>query len=166
MRKTKQALIANNPLSKNIAKELGYEEGQTEDAIRKSASEISKIVKNKFGESLNFETITNWVLAHEEDSEKPRKPPSFDKLLLFSFAVNKKYWELFVPDYFINLQKLSRKKKLIIEMIVNLDNRYDDKVANDIQNVIAIHVDTEAKRLSKLQSFLSALDEKSKDDTQ
>jgi hypothetical protein len=157
--KEKKAVIARNPLSQNIAKILKFKEGMLESELRREARIISEKIKEKFpGKSINFETIVSWTLADEKDPNKARMFTGFERLSLFAETVGVNYWELFIPDYFIDPTKLSQPKKDTIEMIL----RIDDKYMEDIQNVIVIHVQEETRKLSKLYTDLFGLKEKPK----
>jgi hypothetical protein len=162
--KEKTAVIANNPLSKNIARILKYEPGMMESELRREAGKISDKIKEKYPKkSLNFETIMTWILADKERPERARMFIGFEKLKLFAEAVGIDYWKLFVPDTLIDPDILPAKKKEAIEMIMRID---DDRLMEDIQKLIIIRVDKEAERVLKLRTDIFNIREKPKDNNQ
>ena len=153
MRK-KIAVIAKNPLSQNIAKILGYRPGVTESVLRKAGQEIcEKIRKQSDGKNkLDVETIMNWMLPDKKD---PEKTSIFvgKKIMLFADAIGVKYWELYIPDTYINLEKLPKRKADIIKTILNADNEF----LKGVQSLLAVHFEEEAQRVADTYQNLSTL---------
>lgn len=162
--KDNKAVIAKNPLSQNIANILKYKKGMLESELRREAKIISDKIKDKFGKSLNFETIVSWTLAEEEDPAKARAFIGLDRISMFAEVVGVNYWELFIPEDYTNLNSLSPKKRDTIKMVMQLDEKFLD----DVQSVIIVHVREEAERMANLYENFSDIMRKpeKKDGTQ
>ena len=158
--KDNKAIIAKNPLSENIAKILDYKEGMLESELRKKARIISDKIKDKFGKTVNFETIVSWVLSSSEDPVRARAFIGFDRISMFAEIAGINYWELFIPQNYININNFSQKRKDTFEMMQQLD----EKFLNDVQRVVIGHIREEAIRTSKLFNKFSKIVDKQKED--
>jgi hypothetical protein len=160
--KGKKAIIADNPFSRNVAKILKYKEDGTENELRTEARRIAEKIKNESPDkTIGFEIMVQWTLASDEDPTKARRFPGIDTITLFADTIGINYWELFIPEKYIDLDRLPPEARDIMLAISRINSK---QLYIDIQNLIIATIEGEAERIAELKTNIFGIMKKSKVD--
>lgn len=119
--------IANNALTKNIVRLLGYyDDSENIKCLRGKIQDTINKVKEVTGTNITFNAVLDWIEARKDDPRRSLKWPSLEKLIPFAQILGVDYRELFIPKTtqgeYIKITELSAHKKALIESILEIPN--------------------------------------------
>lgn len=114
--------IAQNPLSKNLAKIFGNKHNKE---FKDKANEVIKKIELKCSKDdeckLTEGSIKNWIMPQKENEKLSYRWPSMAILIKLANALEIELWDFFIDhDQCLDLQTISPVKKRIIEKILIL----------------------------------------------
>lgn len=125
---TNHKIVANHPVSRNLARLLNYYE-LDKKAWKKKINNIQEEIWDKYQKEVSAQSIEKWIKPRKNDLNRPQRVP-YDLKKLGSLA---KYlgienpWDLFVPheawintqnnEEFVNLKTLSSEQIRFIKII-------------------------------------------------
>ncbi len=108
--------VAQNPLSKNLAKIFG---SKYNNGFKKKVNEIKENLKIKQPD----ESIKNWILQKKGNEKLAHRWPSIALLIELADALEMEVWDFFIEqEHCLNLQTISPIKKRMIKKILALED--------------------------------------------
>jgi hypothetical protein len=139
--------VANHPLSKNLARILGYHQYGKKAFKTILQNKVKEIAKQNDGNTVSVQTIMSWIEADTEDPNRPRRIPfDIEKLTLLSKNLNiDDPWDLFVPsENYINLKKITnRTKRDLLKLIEIIPEEY----LKGVKHYIRAHVEEDIEKI-------------------
>lgn len=126
----KNRVIANNPLSQNIARHLKLDPNNPRDYLEKINDVAEKMTKA--GTKIDGATIDTWIQARDDDPTRSLKWPSLERLIPFSKVIGVNYQELFIPDTYLKFSTLSPLRKQIVAAVLRVDESYLNYIKGSI----------------------------------
>jgi hypothetical protein len=119
----KRRIIANNPLSQNLARHLDYDPKEPKKILSKVKKVVMKMIYEE-GVKITSTTILNWVDARDDDNTRSIKWPSLELLIPVSKILRVNYMDLFVPKEYIKLNDLPAGRRNLVEFMINIDDSH------------------------------------------
>jgi hypothetical protein len=163
----KNRVIADNPLSQNLAKLLGYDPQDPKKILNAVRKIVPKMIYEE-GIKITSTTILNWVDARVGDSTRSIKWPSLELLIPVSKILGVNYMDLFVPKEYIKFNDLQPIRRGLVKFLMDVDDSYLDELRSAAigvtrQEINRVDEDNKNKQL-KHNRLLNILGEKSGDD--